>query len=264
MKRLGLIFAAVLLCLVAAAGCSSGGDGDGENSTNEGSSQQSASSNRAVTVQVAVNSQLKKPFDELIAAYEAEQSDVGIVASYGGTQASKKQVVDDKADIIIEKPDGLTDLQNNGRLSGQSMAFGSNPIQIVVPPGNPGNIDTLQAFGASTSTGMCKEEVQCGSQARASLQLAGVNANPSFTGTGDEVLDRVRAGELQAGLLLRTQGATLRPNPEWDVVAVPDEFQQPELFNIAAVKPGPAVDAFILWLQESPAANQILVKWGWR
>ena len=112
-----------------------------------------------------------------------------------------------------------------------------NQLQIVVPAGNPGEVDGLDDFAnADLLIGLCAEEVPCGQFGREALANAGVTpAQDTDEPDVRSLLTKVEAGDLDAGLVYTT-----------DVLSAGDAVQGieiPEEDNVIADYPLAALSA---------------------
>lgn len=260
MKRVATLVS-LLLLVAALAACGDGGNQSSEPPTSRGTAPPA---HRTRVVRVVAATRLERALNELIDAYLQEQDEVGIDASFDDPDRSGQLVASQSVDVIIHSTSTVGALAEAGRLAGTPLDFGSNPVQIIVPTGNPGNVTGVEAFGDTpTVTALCNEDLECGIAARAVLATAGVTPVPDRTGSGTEVLTLVRNGEVQATMMPRMLTPTSHQKG-WQIVPIPVELQPPSSFQIAAVKTNRDVDGFIFWLQQSARANEILVDNGLR
>lgn len=217
-------------------------------------------------VVVSAAASLADPFADLEAAFELQHPDTDVVLNLGGSSTLREQVlggapVDVYASADLDNMDQLVDA---GRVAGDPAAFATNTMQVVTPPGNPAGITGLDDFADDgLLLGLCAEPVPCGDLARQVLAAAGVTASID-TDEPDvrALLTKVRAGELDAGIVYRTD--VLAAGDAVEGVAVPDEANVVTTYPIAVVDGAPdpvAARAFVAFVL-SASGRQVLAGHG--
>jgi molybdate transport system substrate-binding protein len=220
-----------------------------------------ANADAASTIDLVVLLRLRGSFDELADAFEAENPDIGLRVTYARRDDIGGLVDGEEVSIAIDQAAPLTE----DDAEEQPSVFATDLMQIVVPVGNPAGVEDVSVFGESeVATGICEEQIDCGRGAVDVFAAAQLEAQPDeVVAPGDQLLEMVRNGDLDAGLLLRTQGATIE-NQQWEIVTLPDEIDASVEFGVALVRPSPEAETFVTWLLESETANEILVNRGLR
>lgn len=176
------------MCLaLALAGCGTGG-GDG-----------------SITVFAAAS--LTDAFGAIADGFEAENPGVSVTLNFAGSSSLREQIRQGApADVFASaNPAVMRELVDAGAVDAPE-PFASNTLEIVVPAGNPGGVDSLDDFAdESLLVGLCAEEVPCGEFARRVLALSGVEASLD-TNEPDvrALLTKIGAGELDAAIVYRT------------------------------------------------------------
>ena len=249
---------AVALAAVALAACTAGGaDGGGTGRAERGHS--------GADVHVFAAASLSDAFTDLAAAFEAAQPDHRVVLNLAGSSALRAQILAGApADVFASaSPSIMDEVAAAGLTRGRAHHFATNRLQIATPAGNPAGITGLGDFERpELFLGLCAEPVPCGQLAGALLEGAGVE--PSVDTREPDVralLTKIAAGELDAGIVYRT-----------DVAALGDEVTGIELagggpeavYPIAALVDGPepeGADAFVAFVL-GPAGQRILAEHG--
>jgi molybdate transport system substrate-binding protein len=133
-----------------------------------------------------------------------------------------------------------------------------------VPWSNPAGITGVEDFAdASLMIGLCDADYPCGADALEALALAGVTPSIDITEEGARaLLNKIEARELDAGIVFATDVAAEAGYVEG--IAIPDEFQVAETFQIVALAGGDEAGtagefvAFVL----SAEGQQILDSYG--
>jgi len=196
-RRLAAI--AMLIGVIALAGCAASPDGEREGGSGEGPSGE-------LTIFAAAS--LSGAFDELATQFEAEHPDVDVLPiSYDGSSVLATQLIEGASADVFASADerNMTEVVDAGLTSGAE-PFATNTMQIAVAPGNPERIDGLTSLAQDDLlVVMCAPEVPCGGAAQALLDAAGAEVTPASEEQNvTAVLAKVKSGEADAGLVYRT------------------------------------------------------------
>jgi molybdate transport system substrate-binding protein len=253
------VLAVVLAILpMAVAGCSSGASESGAPTSTED----------AMTGQVVVlaAASLTETFDALAAEFEAANPGVDIVISYGGSSALAEQIIGGAPAAIFAAASTATmqSLVDAGLTLDEPVVFARNLLEIAVPPGNPGEITALADLADPGRTvALCAPQVPCGAAAVEAFDRAGlVPAADTLEPDVRSVLTKVRLGEVDAGLVYRTD--VLAAGDEVEGVELTDDEQVTTDDVIAAVAPAgasAAAQAFLTFLL-SDHARQVFADAG--
>jgi molybdate transport system substrate-binding protein len=185
------VAAALLLGGLALAGC---GGGEG-----------SAASGETVTVLAAAS--LTDPFGEIASAFEQARPGTDVVLSFGASSALAQQVVAGApADVFATASPATMQTVVEAGSAREPVVFARNTLQIAVPPDNPGRITGLADLADPGRTiALCAEQVPCGAAADHAFAAAGLEPAPdTLEQDVKAVLSKVRLGEVDAGLVYRT------------------------------------------------------------
>lgn len=245
---------------LALAGCA-GGTGTPASDTATGASSTSptgAALEGELSVYAAAS--LSGAFDDIAAAFTAENPEVSVSPIYDGSSTLVTQILEGApADVFAS-----ADEKNMAKASAVAIdptLFGTNTLVIAVPAGNPGGVTGLADL-AGVTTVLCAPEVPCGAASATLLANAGVTVTAaSLEQNVTAVLTKVAAGEADAGLVYATDVIgrddveTIVPEGAADVV---------NRYPIAALTSAPnpeAAAAFVAFVL-SDSGRAILERYG--
>ncbi len=189
----------VVAAVVAASGCGSGGSG---------STQIDGSSEPAGALLVFAAASLTDVFGEIEEAFEQAEPGVSLSVNLGGSSSLREQILEGApADVFASADEAnMTPVVDAGAVDATPTIFATNRLQIVVPAGNPGGVESAADLAdPDLLIGLCDEAVPCGALARQALDSAGVQ--PSLDTNEPDVrslLTKVMQGELDAGIVYAT------------------------------------------------------------
>ena len=194
MRRRAAALGLVLL-LVAAVACASGEGGEREPSG-------------ATTLTVYAAASLTETFTELGILFETDHEAVEVTFAFGGSSDLVAQLQQGAPGDVLATADAASMRQavEDDLLGGDPVDFASNTLQIAVPPDNPAGVASLQDLTApGVQVVVCAPQVPCGSATGKVEDAAGVDIDPvSEEQSVTDVLDKVRTGEADAGLVYVT------------------------------------------------------------
>ncbi|TDW30542.1 molybdate ABC transporter substrate-binding protein [Cryobacterium psychrophilum] len=248
--RARLVLAATLI--VALAGCAS-----------TPVARPSGTNDLHGSVIVFAAASLTAPFTLMKAAFEAEHPGTTITLNFAGSSDLVTQIIEGApADVFAS-----ADTRNMARLTEVSLAdapvdFASNTLTIVVPPGNPGGIESFDDLARTgVSTVVCAPQVPCGAAAVAVEAATGVALTPvseEFSVT--DVLGKVSSRAADAGLVYVTDA--LAAGSAVEGIAFPESAGIVNTYPIAALTDSrnPALAAaFAVWVASAPAQKILRV-----
>jgi len=191
--------AAVVLALLA-VGCGDDADRADGATRDEGNALEGS-----ITVFAAAS--LTDAFTALADAFEARHPGTSVALSFAGSSTLREQLLAGAPGDVVAPADEATmdQLVETGVAAGPT-AIATNELQLVVPAGNPGDVEGLADLADDDLlVGLCAEPVPCGRLGRAALAAARVTASVD-TEEPDvrALLTKVAAGELDVGLVYRT------------------------------------------------------------
>lgn len=175
---------------------------------------------------------LTDAFEEIVEAYTAETGDP-VVVSFAGSSDLAAQIGEGApADVFAS-----ADVANMAEVdtAGSARIFATNRAAIVVEPGNPHAVSTLDDLtDPDLLVVVCAEQVPCGAYTSTVLDRAGVDLAPvSFESNVRAVLTKVVLGEADAGIVYATDVAAA--NGAVDGLAIDDEFDVEATYPIVAL-----------------------------
>lgn len=228
--------AAALVVGLAACGTGSGGtSGDATASGGaDGTSSGTPAAERTLTVLAAAS--LRDVFTDLAVDFEAEHEGVTVALSFAGSSDLGDQILAGApADVFASADErNMTRVVEAGDASGP-VAFATNTLTIVTPPGNPAGVETFADLAREeVKVVVCAPEVPCGGATDEVADAAGVTIHRvSEEANVTDVLAKVTSGEADAGLVYVTD-ATLAGD-DVDVVDVPETDAALNVYPIAVV-----------------------------
>jgi molybdate transport system substrate-binding protein len=165
---------------------------------------------QVTTVTVLAAASLTDALDEAAAAFEAAHPDIEISVSYGGSSALAEQIVSGApADVFFSADEATMRTVVEAGLAIDPDVLLTNTLQLVVPAGNPAEVDSLGDLAdPGLIVALCDPSVPCGSAAARLLELAGVTASvDTYEDDVRAALTKVALGEADAALVYRTDVA---------------------------------------------------------
>lgn len=219
---------AVVVCVAVAAG-TTGCSGDEPD---------------AKVLRVYAAASLKQAFTEIGATFEEKNPGVTVEFNFAGSSDLVTQLQQGApADIFASADTKNIDKATNDKLvAGEPTLFASNTLQIAVPPRNPRKINSLADL---TKPGLkvviCAPQVPCGSATKTVEKAANVTLKPaSEESSVTDVLNKVTAGEADAGLIYRTDVAGA--DGKVDGVDFPQSSEAVNKYPIAALNSSKQAD----------------------
>jgi molybdate transport system substrate-binding protein len=219
-------------------------------------------------VVVLAAASLTESFDALAAEFEADHPGVDIVISYGGSSALAEQIIGGAPAAIFAAASTATmqSVVDAGLTLDEPVVFAQNVLAIAVPPGNPGEVSGLADLADPAKTiALCAVEVPCGAASAKAFENAGLTpAADTLEPDVKSVLTKVRLGEVDAGLVYRTD--VIAAGDEVEGIGLPDQHQVTTDDVIAAIDPegaSEAAQAFLAFLL-SDHARQVLLDAGFQ
>ncbi|WP_454042633.1 molybdate ABC transporter substrate-binding protein [Cellulosimicrobium sp. Marseille-Q8652] len=189
---------------------------------------------RTLTVLAAAS--LRDVFTDLAADFEAEHDGVTVALSFAGSADLGDQVLAGApADVFASADEQTMDRVVEAGDASDPVAFATNTLTIITPPGNPAGVESFADLARDDVTVVvCAPEVPCGRATDTVADAAGVTVHrASEEGSVTDVLGKVVAGEADAGLVYVTD-ATLAGD-DVEVVDVPETHAAVNTYPIAVV-----------------------------
>lgn len=220
--------AAALALLVAVTACGAASDG---------AAGGSADGAEEVTVTVYAASSLTAPFTELGKRFEKAHEGVGVTFGFAGSADLVAQLRQGAPADVFASADTRTmaAVVSEDLAAGRPVDFAANTLQIVVPAGNPHEVDSLADLAdGRLLVVVCAPEVPCGAAAEKVEEAAGVDIEPvSEEQSVTDVLTKVVSGEADAGLVYVTDVAAA--GEEVAGVGFPESSQAVNTYPIVAL-----------------------------
>ncbi len=231
---------------------------------------------RTLTVFAAAS--LTDAFTEIGKSFEAANPGVSVRFNFAGSQALRTQIEQGaSADVFASADHKNMDAMVGENLiaGGKYQDFASNLLVVILPQGNPANIQTLQDLARpGIKLDLADASVPVGNYARQALTnlskdpaygsdystrvLANVVSNETDV---KQVVSKVDLGEADAGIVYVTDAQAA---PHLRTIAIPGAFNVVAKYPIAALAQSRNADlaaSFIAYVL-SPDGQAVLKKWG--
>jgi molybdate transport system substrate-binding protein len=216
------------------------------------------------TLTVFAAASLTEAFTTLEDAYEKDHEGVDVVLSFGSSTTLAEQITEGApADVLATADEVSMGIVVDADMAdGDPVPLASNTLTVVTPPGNPGDVGSVQDLG-SVAYVVCAEEVPCGAAAAGVLRKAKISQPPaSFEADVKAVLAKVTLGEVDAGLVYVTDAVAA--GDDVDQIDIPAALNVVNPYYIAAVADSEQQDLADDWiaLVTSQAGLRVLADAG--
>ncbi|MDQ5894149.1 MAG: molybdate transport system substrate-binding protein [Actinomycetota bacterium] len=193
-------------------------------------------SDRKLTVFAAAS--LTEAFTELGRQYEGENEGTEVEFSFAASSELAAQIDQGAPADLFASADqpNMEKVVDSGMADGAPVTFAGNLLEIAVPKGNPGNVQSLGDLeGEGLIVAVCDFEVPCGNAAREVLGKAGVEASvDSYEPDVKSVLTKVELDEVDAGLVYHSD--VIASGDRIESIPIPGEYEVINRYPIVAIK----------------------------
>jgi len=215
------------------------------------------------TLTVFATSSLTEAFERLAQAFESETG-IAVESSFASSSDLAKQIVEGAPADVFASADtaNMNIVAESGLLVDEPRVFATNSLAIVVAPGNPLGISTVDDLtDPDLVLVTCDESVPIGRYTAEMLGRAGVVVSPdSYEANVKGIVNKVALGEADVGVVYVTD--VLAAGDSVTGVAVPDEYDVTATYPIAAIGDSNAARRFVEFVAESRVAREILAEFG--
>jgi len=204
-------------------------------------------------------SSLTDAFDRIEADYEAADSGVDVVISYGGSSSLAAQLVDGAPAAVFAtaNPEQMERVVGGRAVPEAPSVFALNSMVVAVESGNPLGIDDLAALQDGPVVVLAAPEVPAGTYAQQVLDCAGVEVvAASFEPSVRSVATKVALGEADAGLVYRTD-----VDDRLEAVEIEPACNVSARYPIVALSADPGAERFVDFVL-GPAGSAALAEAG--
>jgi len=218
--------ASVLALLASLAACGSDDDSGGGSSADE-----------ETTLTVYAAGSLTGTFTELGKQFEESHDGVTVEFSFAGSSDLVAQIQQGAPADVFASADtaNMDKAVADDLVEGDPVDFASNTLEIAVPPGNPGDVKTLQDLAEpGLKVVVCAPEVPCGAATVKVEEAAGIDIKPvSEEQAVTDVLGKVVGEDADAGLVYVTdvQGA----GDDVEGITFPESAEAVNVYPIATL-----------------------------
>ena len=195
-------------------------------------------------VMVFAAASLTESFTRLGEDFEAANPDATVTFNFAASSALVQQVNEGAPADVFASADqaNMKKLSDAGDNGSEPEVFAENSLEIIVAPGNPGNITGLADLARPDVLWVtCAPEVPIGAYSAQALDKAGVTATPaSYEENVKSVVTKVTAGEADAGIVYATDVTAAGARAEG--VEIPVEFNVLAQYPIATIEAAPNPD----------------------
>lgn len=163
------------------------------------------------TITVFAAASLTESFTELGTKFESAHPDAKINFSFGSSSTLATQITEGApADVFAAANETTMKSVTDAGAGADPTTFVTNTLEIAVPSGNPGKINSLRDFGdEAKAIAICAPQVPCGSAAEQVFQAAKITAKPdTLEQDVKAALQKVALNEVDAALVYRTDVVT--------------------------------------------------------
>ena len=199
-------YAVALLAIPALTACSS--STNDTTTTTETPAASASASPSGVTGELIVMAAgpLKSALDKAKTAFEAANPGATVTLDYGHIPSLLAQLGEGVPADVLVTPDAATMkmAQDKTYVAGEPTPLAGNPLALVVPVGNPGEVTALEDLAnADLAVAVCAEELPCGKltgemATKAGIEIAADSLEP---GGSPGVVTKVASGEIDAGVV---------------------------------------------------------------
>ncbi|MFI8852422.1 molybdate ABC transporter substrate-binding protein [Streptomyces sp. 891-h] len=250
--RRGLAALAAVAVLVPLAACGSDGGG-------------SAGKGGKTELTVLGAASLTDVFQAAGKAYEKDHPETKVKFSFAGSQAVAAQVEQGVPADVVATADTKT-MDGLKAETGKPTVIAKNRLVIAVGKGNPKHVDGLEDLTDSElKVVLAAPQVPVGRYGKQVLEARKLKVKPvSQEPNVRAVLSKVELGEADAGLVYKTDAATVPDKV--DAVKIPDDQNAVASYPAATLKQSAhqqEAASFVKWLS-SPKAQKLLRKAGFQ
>ena len=189
-------------------------------------------------VVVFAASSLKRAFTEIGQQFMAENPDEEVEFTFAGSADLLSQLTNGAPADVFAPADSATmdKAVAAGLTEGEPRPFAANRLAIVVAPGNPKGVTSLQALSRPGLTVVvCAPQVPCGAATKKVEATAGIRLTAaSEESQVSDVLTKVTSGQADAGLVYVTDA--IAAGPKVTAVDFPESAGAVNTYSIALLR----------------------------
>lgn len=252
-RRLAATGPVVALLCLAAPGCAS---------APPGAAADDGAPGRLVVLAAA---SLTDVLPSVVEAFEADHTGVEVTVSLAGSSELVAQVLAGApADVLVTASEAAMAPALEAGAVAEVTPLARNAPVVVVPAGNPGGVTSVADLAdPALLVALCAPQVPCGAAAATYLEAQGVPAAPdTLDADVRAVLTRVRLGEVDAGVVYRTDA--LAAGDAVETVPGPEVAAAATTYLVGVPSRAPhrrTAEAFVRHLA-SPAVQEVLADAG--
>jgi molybdate transport system substrate-binding protein len=227
--------------------------------------KQKESVSGSITVSAAAS--LTEAFTKMGTDFQKANKGTTIMFNFAASSALVTQIQGGAPSDVFASADGtnMQKLVTGGQVTTEPTVFASNLLTIVVKPGNPKKVKSLNDLPNLDTVSLCGETVPCGKYADQILTQAGVTIPPEKITRGADVkatLNAVTTGDADAAIVYvsdaKSAGSTVA------TVSIPTWQNAYAIYPIAPIAATTNSSLANAWIQYtvSPAGQKTLQSFG--
>lgn len=222
------------------------------------------SGDEQVTITVFAAASLEKSFTAISHDVEATTPGLTVNLNLAGSQSLVDQLINGaRADILATANQSTMDKAVQANLVTAPRTFTTNVLTLVTPAGNPAGITGLDSSMNGKNLVVCAPQVPCGAATVELTALLGVSLAPvSEEQSVTDVMNKVRSGEADAGIVYRTDA--ISAGDEVEVIEINRANDVVNTYPIALVADSSHSDTAQIFIDAvlSPEGQQRLTQYG--
>lgn len=199
--------------------------------------------------------------ERLAADFMLDNPDARLLVVPRADDLSVDDLAADPPAIWVDDAAAQASLAGTAAVTAPQVALGSDMLVAITPNGNPGGIDDLSPFDATTQferSVLCEEDVPCGRDVREALRELGITPSPGRT-TRDPATMRIAVGRanMLVGILHRTDLAPMTGDVELHPELLGEDAGRVD-YSLLSFSSSDEVGEFVEWVNTSPAARAVI------
>ncbi len=220
-----------------------------------------------IVITVSAASSLRAAGSEIEAAFEATHPAVDVRLNFDSSSTLARQIERGApVDVFVAADDHSMDrLVERGLVDGPPVGIATNRMAVVVKPGNPDGVQSINDLAGIGVVALCDESAPCGHLATGILERAGASLPPqrvTRTANASATLTAVEQGDARAAIVFVTDA--LAAGDRVTTIEIPPELSATTTYSAAALARSdpPAQSRQLIEFLRSPDATGILERHG--
>jgi molybdate transport system substrate-binding protein len=215
------------------------------------------------TIIISAASSLSDVFSSLAKRFEAAHPTVQLTFNFGSSSSLGDQIIQGAPADVFATADAtsMNAVARAGDLKGRPVAFAGNTLALVVKPGNPLRITSLESLRGARIVALCVASAPCGRAAGEVLRRAHVALPVSMVSRGldaEATLTAVTISDADAAIVFVTDALTVGHLGE--MIAIPKGQNVVTTYEMAVVEGTPNAQVARAWVAfvTGPTGQRVL------